>query len=483
MKKNVGLYLSVILLAIGTSLFAQKDTASQYGIDVKNWNLMKGGDSLYISFRLSSGNMDISSNKSLRLVPMLVNGDSVYTMQPVIVAGKRQYIASQRRKDRGMLVRNGKDSMQIDYRTAVAYSKWMNTSDVVMSFDWCGCGGDPYSHDNMLLNRISLEVPEYKFHPLMAFAVPEVEAVKHREESGRAFLDFPVNQTTIYPEYRRNVSELKKINSTIDIVRNDTNTVITSICIHGYASPEGSYANNKRLAQGRAEALKQYVRSQYGFADSIFTVQSTPEDWQGLRDFVSKSSVAYREEVLSVIDSKHSEDEKSRMLEKIDNRKTYLYLLNNVYPALRHSDYTVNYTVRPFNVDEAARLLYVRPQLLSLNEMFMVANKYELGSEEFNKVFEIAVHLFPDDETANLNVANIYLAEGNWQRAERYISKCGDSPKAIHAKGVLALLKGDYAEAETLLKKAEELGIKEATENLGHLRQKQENDHQRAALN
>lgn len=476
MKKKFRLYLSLILAALTTPLYAQEYTAKDRGIYIKKWNLMNAGDSLYISFRLLSDKMDIPSNRSLRLVPMLVKGDNVHEMKPVIVAGRRQYIASQRRKDYGMLVHSHKDSVKIDYRTAVPYRKWMNSADMLLSFDECGCGGDPYSHDNMLLKKIRLEVPPFRFSPVMAFVVPEVEAVKHREESGRAFLDFPVNQTVIYPEYRNNVTELNKIKATIDVVKNDTNTVITSISIHGYASPEGSYANNARLAKGRAEALKKNVCTQYGFADTLFTVKSTPEDWGGLREFVSSSSIDLRDKVLEIIDSKYPEDEKNRMIERMDNRKTYMYLLNNVYPSLRHSDYTVNYTVRPFNVEEAARVLRVRPQLLSLNEMYMVANLYEAGSKEFNEVFDIAVRMYPDDETANLNAANIHLSEGDWQRAERYLLKAGNSPQATLARGVYAMLKGDYTKAKELFMMASMEGIREAEMNLEQLEQKLEYD-------
>ena len=72
----------------------------------------------------------------------------------------------------------------------------------------------------------------------MAFVSPAVEAVKNRAEEGRAYLDFPVNQTRIYPDYRRNPSELAAIKRTVDVVKNDANTTITEIDIVGYASPE-----------------------------------------------------------------------------------------------------------------------------------------------------------------------------------------------------------------------------------------------------
>ena len=51
----------------------------------------------------------------------------------------------------------------------------------------------------------------------------------------------------IYPDYRRNPSELAAIKRTVDVVKNDANTTVTEIDIVGYASPEGRYAANARL--------------------------------------------------------------------------------------------------------------------------------------------------------------------------------------------------------------------------------------------
>jgi outer membrane protein OmpA-like peptidoglycan-associated protein len=107
---------------------------------------------------------------------------------------------------------------------------------------------------------------------------PKAEAEKTRELNGQAFLDFVVNKTDIRRDYRRNATELAKVEQTINEVRQDSNTTITHIDIHGYASPEGSYQNNVRLAKGRAQAFKDYVQTLIDLPASIFTVTSTPED-------------------------------------------------------------------------------------------------------------------------------------------------------------------------------------------------------------
>jgi len=118
---------------------------------------------------------------------------------------------------------------------------------------------------------------------------------------------------------------------------------------------------------------------------------------------------------------------------------------------------------------QAAKLLRTQPQLLSLNKMFRIANLYELGSDEFNEVFDIAVRIYPDDPTANMNAANVALQRGLLDQAATYLTKAGDSPQAIHSRGVLAMLQKRFDEAATLLESARLAGIEEAEANLAIL--------------
>ena len=240
---------------------------------------------------------------------------------------------------------------------------------------------------------------------------------------------------------------------------------ITHIDIHGFASPEGSYSNNVRLAEGRAQALKEYVRRQYDFADSVFSVSSTPEDWAGLRRFVADSELNEKSELLSIIDNDQLlPDEKDQKMRR-KYPAAYKFMLNEWYPALRHSDYVVHYVVRPFTVDEAKALLYTRPQLLSLQEMFMVAQTYPVDSPEYLDVFETAARLYPTDTTASLNVAIAAIGRQDWDTAERYLDRAGLTPEAQHARAVLAMRQNRLDDAEPLLQEAIAAGIPEAESN------------------
>ena len=301
--------------------------------------------------------------------------------------------------------------------------------------------------------------PEYR----LAYITPQAEQQKTRQLSGRAFLDFVVNKTDIRPDYRGNATELAKVLRTIDVVRQDSFTTITHVSIHGYASPEGSYQNNTRLAKGRAQAFAAYVQGLISLPAQVFSVQSTPEDWDGF--LAAIDSMPELNVLKAIAHSDLQPDEKEQQMRRRYPQQWHT-ALTQVFPALRHSDYEVNYTVRPFTVKEAARVIREKPQHLSLNEMFLVANTYTPGSQDYNDVFETAVRMFPDDETANLNAAVIALRKNDLDAAGRYLQKAGNSPEALNARAVLAIRQNRFEEGEQLLQQAD---IPEARHNLEEL--------------
>lgn len=428
-------------------------------------------------------NMEISSDKMLHLTPVFRNEDDTKNkvLPSVVVYGRRRAIISEREgsvpADAFAVVRRKNDMEQIvNYTARVPFEVWMHESQLDLMADLYGCANCLTEEERAMVMPVHLV--RYVIQPAIAFVTPEVEAVKARAEEGRAFLDFPLNKMKIYPEYRNNPEELKKIIATIDLVKNDKNTQITEIDIEGYASPEGSYKTNARLAQGRAEALKNYVQELEHFEKDFIKVTSVPEDWQGLRNYVANSNFAQKEEMLAILDNEAlSYDARETRLRTIDGGKVYAQLLKDCYPALRHSDYKVRYVVRGFSVEEAKEIITKRPQQLSLNEMFLVAQTYESGSDEFNEVFEVAVRMFPDDPTANINAAAIELQQGNWKQAEKYLLKSDPQAGATkNNEGVLWMMQGELDKAEALFNEAVTLGSVEAAKNLEEISKKRKDN-------
>ena len=132
---------------------------------------------------------------------------------------------------------------------------------------------------------------------------------------------------------------------------------------------------------------------------------------------------------------------------------SYRVLLRDIYPALRHSDYAVRYTIRSFTVEEARELIYSDPRQLSLNEMFQVAQTMEPGSDAYREVFEIAVRMYPEDPVSNLNAALTAIDAGRLESARRYLAKTSNSAERTLAEAAIAMLENRLDEAEALLGK------------------------------
>lgn len=481
--KSIRLILFALLLPVAVSVSAQKVAGSQIRLD--NKTVTMGADTqVMVGMDMTlPADMKLTTNDKLVLTPLLVSKDNRHNrvLPAVYVYGRTRRLVDTRNKDlpedafRVLRRENGQEQT-VSYASRIPYEAWMNGAELKLMGEVHGCADCQEEEDVALVTPVLLE--RYAVQPVIAFVAPEVEAVKNRSEEGRAYLDFPVNKTAIYPDYRRNPQELAAIKRTIDVVKENDDTEITGISIHGYASPEGGYANNTRLARGRAEALKNYVMKEYGLDAAMFTVNSTPEDWIGLRKYVEDSSIPSKDRILAIIDNDDTNyDVKENRIKSLD-MEAYRSLLKDCYPALRHSDYVVNYVVRAYtDVNEAKDILKKNPQLLSLEEMFRVAQTYEKGSDAFNEVFDKAVRMYPDDPTANINAAAMELQRNNLSQVARYLDRAdAKSAATYNNRGVLNLLQGKLDEAETCFKEAQRLGSIEATTNLEEVRKKREDN-------
>ena len=463
MKKFVLLSICLLLVA-GVS--AQTLRGGQVAIE--NLNVARNGEALFVAMDVDLTGLQLKSSHEMVFTPALVTADHQLLMPAVVVAGRNRYyhyVRNDHQLDGRELYREGK-AEKIHYQASVPFEQWMETAELVLQQDSCGC------QELLMENEDLLAILDFKprvFAPAFVYIQPEVEAVKVRDVKGQAYIDFPVNRTEIYPDYRRNPEELKKIIATIDEVKNNPDTRITSISIKGYASPEGSYVNNTRLAKGRTATLKDYVQKQYQLAEGVMNTDFEPEDWAGLRRYVAESDLVHKQEILALIDSDRDPDNKEWKI-KSTYPQEYAFLLKEVYPGLRHSDYVVEYVVRAYtDVEEAKKVLATNPGNLSLQELYMIADSYPQGSDEYNEVFATMVRLYPADEVANLNAANVAMQRKDLVSAKKYLRKAGESALAVYARGVCAGLGGDYQAARTYLEQAKTQGVKDAEEALAQI--------------
>lgn len=120
---------------------------------------------------------------------------------------------------------------------------------------------------------------------------------------------------------------------------------LSRIEVVGFASPEGPYELNQRLARQRAANLAKYLTTHSSIPDSLIVIHDRGIDWGGLTKVVSESEMSYKDEVLAMIDSvpeityapgtKRIVGSRKQKLMKIDGGRPWRWMLNKYYPYLR----------------------------------------------------------------------------------------------------------------------------------------------------
>lgn len=417
--------------------------------------LTHDGHEARVSFTLRPAAMRVGANRELTLTPLITNEGDTLRLAPVTVIGRRRQIYMDRNglQPTGTAVISARAENPLSYEATTEWQPWMDCASLQLEARETGCHQCETDHSLLLLAKLCPEpkpvvapTPEpepvvetkREWKPQLAYLCPTSKTSKIQTLEGRAYIDFPVNRTEINDTYRRNAAELQRIHETVMAVVRDTDVTFRTLTVKGYASPEGTYANNARLAQGRTEALKRYVATRYAIDPSLILTDYEPEDWQGLIDTLqSLPLLPHRDDILALARQQGDPDRREQRIRQL-YPAAYQYIHENIYPALRHSDYAVTYEVRQFVTnDDLLRVYRSNPGRLSLAELFQLANTMQRGSREFNEVFALAVRLYPDDPTANLNAANAALERQDATAAERYLRKAGYSPEAQQARRVL----------------------------------------------
>lgn len=179
---------------------------------------------------------------------------------------------------------------------------------------------------------------------LLLCSLPLVAQESHEMYSGDTLavmhsrIYYPVNEVDIYEDYMTNPAELEQIKHLLHSTQ-----LIDSITIYSYASPEGSYTFNKWLAAERGQTAKRYILANIpayrNFPDSLIHIQSTAENWAGMREEIEhRYTRADKVRVLEIIDMPGVADsERKRMLAALDGGSSWQYILDHIMPHLRYA--------------------------------------------------------------------------------------------------------------------------------------------------
>lgn len=152
---------------------------------------------------------------------------------------------------------------------------------------------------------------------------------------------YKVDSIEINPNYLDNPKQIHEI---IHYLNNSPK--IDSITIYAWSSPEGGYAYNKRLSQGRAKAAKDFLLKHspdsLKLNSSMIKISPLAENWEGLIEIVEKEYFrADRAKVLKTLYNKQIGDETRKWrLQQLDKGRTWTYLVRKYMPRLRTAKWT-----------------------------------------------------------------------------------------------------------------------------------------------
>ena len=152
----------------------------------------------------------------------------------------------------------------------------------------------------------------------------------------RNYIQFFVGDTRVVDTLGDNRRQLDKITGLMRQIVEQQEFYVDTITLTAASSPEGAYAFNERLSQGRAAALKRYLVRRYGRSiDTMLTVRWVAEDWAELTTRIrTDREIVNRDAILELIAAEKISDRREQAIRQ-RFLKDYAYIRSVIYPQLR----------------------------------------------------------------------------------------------------------------------------------------------------
>ena len=152
----------------------------------------------------------------------------------------------------------------------------------------------------------------------------------------RNYIQFFVGDTRVVDTLGDNRRQLDKITGLMRQIVEQKEFYVDTITLTAASSPEGAYAFNERLSQGRAAALKRYLVRRYGRSiDTMLTVRWVAEDWAELTTRIrTDREIGNRDAILELIVEEKNPDRREQIIRQRFPEE-YAYIRSVIYPQLR----------------------------------------------------------------------------------------------------------------------------------------------------
>ena len=358
----------------------------------------RSGDSASVYLTLNPEMLTLAPTEVLSIMPKLkAKGDSM-ELPAIHVLGRSTYYRYLRHDNLGLILPEDRVLWEkrrwrpFAYLEKTKWETWMDNAVLEVQIQLTDC-------NEAYLSAMTKELPRSSSQRDDNRPTATVAQVRHGVITDRVTVIFPLDRTEIHPELYDNRRELDKIRKSIETVENDRNAELRQLTIKGYASPEGPYWNNVRLARGRTDSIGVYVSRFFHLDKDKIHTENEPEDWEGLIDYISKATLEqlpHRDQLLEIARRPLPPDKRERLM-RTRYPEDFDHLLKYCLPFLRHTDYRIDYdrkevVMMPSTEQMAAKKADTPPPLPQREGIYQPLRPYKaLFALKTNLLFDAAL--------------------------------------------------------------------------------------------
>ena len=356
-------------------------------------------------------------------------------------------------------------------KTAFAYNPEMQKSDMYLTFD-ARRGKKVYNVPAVKVNYGIIATSELYRQALTngggCLALDSFQRVKAKKQE--ANIKFLINQANLRKSELKNnsVGEFVKLLKEINKDREGLN--LQNVEIQAYASPEGGFKFNDKLANKRQNVSEKYVRKEMKSAgvEGNLDAHYTAQDWEGFQQLVQASDIQDKDVILRVLSMYKDPQEREQQIRNMS--EGFRELADAILPELRRSRLIIHYETIGRN-DEQIKAQYNEDAAkLSADELLYYATLEEDAAKK-EEIYAKTAQLYTNDYRPLNNQAVMAFNRGDEAKAKELlaqaITKSNNAAEANVTLGLIALKNGNVAEAENLIAKAADANaLNEALGNL-----------------
>ena len=449
MKKTLGFVAVVALSGLITvscsSLNKMKKRAGEITYSVTPETLVAKGGMVDLKIDVTFPAKYFNKKVAIEATPVLrfKGGEKAYEMKAIQgekVQGNAEVIPYEAGKT-------------VSYMSRIPYEDAMRLSDLeiditgakgakTVKFDPRKIGDGVIATETLVVNAPATSVGEDKFQRI----------IKQQEEAAIYYL---INSANIRSKEMTS-EEMKKLEAYIKEAAAKENMNLNGIDVRSYASPDGAYDFNEKLANQREKSSSTFLKKQMkkGKVDqykdeNFFKNFVVAEDWDGFKKAMEESNIQDKELILRVL-SMHSDPEvREREIRNIAS--AFAVVADQILPKLRRSLFVVNTELIGKSDDELKALAKSSPAELNVEELLYSATLFDNNNDKL-AIYETCMRQFPNDWRGfndagmiQFEMGNIAAAQSNFNKAN---SMSANNPVVQNNLGAVALKNGDLKQAE-----------------------------------